>query len=61
MNTEIKTQQNWYTITNANGTNSDIRIIASNLKDAVKIAKKEYPNQCYFGKIKRIYDGGVRG
>jgi hypothetical protein len=55
------TQQNTYTITNANGSNSEIVIIASNLKDAVKIAKKEYPNKCYFGKVKRIYNGGVRG
>ena len=31
-------------------------------KEAVKIAKKDYPNQSYFGKVKRTYKfGGVRG
>jgi len=54
-------QQNTYNITKANGEPSDIYIIASNLKDAVKIAKRDYPNQVYFGKVKRAYNGGVRG
>jgi hypothetical protein len=56
-------QQNWYTITDARGVNiPDLYIIASNLKEAVKIAKKDYPNQSYFGKVKRTYKfGGVRG
>ncbi len=60
MTTSI-TQQNWYTITDAMGNRSKITIIASNLKEAVKIAKKDYPNQCYFGKVKRIYNGGIMG
>lgn len=55
------TQQNWYTITDAMGNRSEIIIITSNLKEAIKIAKKEYPNQCFFGKVKRIYNGGIMG
>ena len=55
------TQQNWYTITDAMGNRSEIIIITSNLKEAIKIAKKEYPNQCFFVKVKRIYNGGIMG
>jgi hypothetical protein len=61
-NMETKTIQiNTYTITDAMGNNTSILFCASNLKEAVKIAKKNYPNQCYFGKVKRCYNGGVRG
>jgi len=55
------TQQNWYTITSASGKETTIRIIASNMKEAMKIAKEKYRSQIYFGKLKRVYDGGVRG
>ena len=57
----MENQSNYYNITKANGKNSDIYIVASNLKEAIKIAKEKYPNECYFGKIKRCYNGGVRG
>ncbi len=54
-------QQNWYTITTASGKESTIRIIASNIKEANKIAKEKYRNEIYFGKLKRVYNGGVMG
>ncbi len=58
---QAMTQQNWYTITSASGQETTIRIIASNMKEAMKIAKEKYRTQIYFGKLKRVYDGGVRG
>lgn len=62
MNTQKTLQQNWYNLTNSNGTLSSERyFIASNIKEAVKIAKEKYPHQFYFGKVKRCYNGGVRG
>jgi hypothetical protein len=54
-------QQNTYNLLKSNGTKSEIYIFASNLKEAVKIAKKEHPHAAYFGKVVRCYDGGVRG
>ena len=57
----MTTQSNFYTITDASGNRTNVIFNASNLKEAVKIAKLMYPNLCYFGKVKRIYNGGVRG
>jgi len=54
-------QSNLYNLTNANGQQSEIYINASNIKEATQIAKRDYPNQFYFGKLKRAYNGGVRG
>lgn len=55
------TQSNFYTITDASGNRTNVIFNAQNLKEAIKIAKLMYPNLCYFGKVKRIYNGGVRG
>lgn len=57
----MENQSNYYNITKANGQISEIWIVASNLKEAIKIAKEKYPNESYFGKIKRCYNGGVKG
>ena len=55
-------QHNTYNLTNSDGTKSSERyIFATNIKEAVKIAKEKYPSQFYFGKVIRCYNGGVRG
>lgn len=51
----------FYNLTDANGNRSEIFIAAINIKEATQIAKRDYPNQFYFGKLKRSYNGGVRG
>lgn len=57
---EINTQSNTYVIYDSMGRRMDIYIIASNIKEACKIAKsrKDIP---YYHKVKRAYSGGVRG
>ncbi len=60
MKTTIE-QCNYYNLTKSNGQNSEIYICASNIKEATQIAKRDYPNEFYFGKLKRAYNGGVRG
>lgn len=55
-------QQNTYVIYDSMGRRTEIYIIASNIKDACKEAKK-YEKQLgsVFYKVKRSYSGGVRG
>lgn len=56
------TQSNCYNIIYSNGKPSNIYIVASNLKDACKEAKSrqnEIGSNNY--KVKRCYNGGVRG
>ena len=56
-------QQNWYNIIYSNGEPSKLYIIASNIKDACKEAKKRINEigSAYY-KVKRCYKwGGVRG
>ena len=54
-------QQNTYCITDAMGRRTEMYITAPNLKEALKLAKQQYPNELYFGKLVRCYNGGVRG
>lgn len=54
-------QENTYNLTTSSGIHSNIYIVASNINEAYKIAKQKYPNEIYFGKLKRCYSGGVRG
>ncbi len=58
-NTQIE-QANTYMVYDSMGRRMEIYITASNIKDACKIAKsmKEVP---YYHKVKRCYNGGVRG
>jgi len=53
-------QANTYMVYDSMGRRMGIYITASNIKDACKIAKnmKEVP---YYHKVKRCYNGGVRG
>lgn len=66
MNTEKK-QNNWYVITDCNGKETGYYVFASNMKEAMKIFKtnenyKElYKKYGYFGQLRRVYNGGVRG
>ena len=57
----MEKQANTYNLNTASGKESAIYIIASNIKEATKIAKQKYPTEFYFGKLKRAYNGGVRG
>lgn len=55
-------QNNWYNVIDSMGRPTKIYIIASNIKDACKQAKerqKEIGSSYY--KVKRCYNGGVRG
>lgn len=55
-------QNNWYNVIDSMGRPTKIYIIASNIKDACKEAKsriKEIGSSYY--KVKRCYNGGVRG
>jgi hypothetical protein len=60
MTNKLKEQANTYMVYDSMGRKMDIYIIASNIKEACKIAKgkKDVP---YYHKIKRAYSGGVRG
>ena len=60
-NKDMEKQANTYNLNTASGKESAIYIIASNIKEATKIAKQKYPKEFYFGKLKRAYNGGVRG
>jgi len=55
-----QTQQNTYIVIASNGITILDYIIASNLNDACKIAKSNKYTSCYY-KVKRTYNGGVRG
>jgi hypothetical protein len=55
-------QSNWYNVIDSMGRPTDIYIIASNIKDACKQAKLRQSEigSAYY-KLKRCYNGGVRG
>jgi hypothetical protein len=56
-------QNNLYRIYDSMGRPTSIYITASNIKDACKLAKKEAADNKIgqFYKVKRCYNGGVRG
>ena len=53
-------QNNTYMVIASNGVTIIDYIIASNLQDAFKIAKSNNYKSSYY-KVKRTYNGGVRG
>lgn len=57
---ENGTQQNTYQVIASNGITILDYITASNLQDACKIAKSNKYYTAYY-KVKRAYNGGVRG
>jgi hypothetical protein len=62
MNTQNKqTQHNTYKIISSNGKESNIYVFASNINEAHKIVKSEHKNIGIYYKLKRCYNGGVRG
>jgi hypothetical protein len=60
MNTQNK-QENLYNIISSNGKPSNIYITASNINEAHKIVKAEHKSFGISYKLKRCYNGGVRG
>ena len=60
MNTQNK-QENTYNIISSNGKPSNIYITASNINEAHKIVKTEHKSFGTSYKLKRCYNGGVRG
>ena len=62
LTTQIK-QANFYNVVDSMGRPTDIYYCASNIKDAFKIFKADTDNfqKHYYGKLKRGYNGGVRG
>ncbi len=60
MNAQTETQNNTYAVYDSMGRKMEIYIIASNIREACNKAKamKEVP---YYHKVKRCYNGGVRG
>lgn len=62
MNNQIsQPQANLYNVISSNGVPSKVYVTASNIKDAHKIVKKEYSSFGIYYKLKRCYNGGVRG
>lgn len=60
----LKTQQlNYYNVVDSMGRNTSIYYCASNIKEALKMFKADTINfqKHYYGKLKRGYNGGVRG
>jgi hypothetical protein len=57
----LATQANLYNVIYSNGNPSKIYITASNLKEAHIEAKKIQAKIGYYYKLKRCYNGGVRG
>jgi hypothetical protein len=55
-------QSNYYNVIDSMGRRTDIYIVASNIKDACIEAKKRQAEigSAYY-KVKRCYNGGVRG
>lgn len=57
-------QKNWYNVFDSMGRPTDIYIIASNINDACREAgkmQKEGKIKSSYYKVKRCYNGGVRG
>jgi hypothetical protein len=65
MTTETKKieQSNYYNVVDSMGRPTSIYYCASNIKDAFKMFKADTANfqKHYYGKLKRGYNGGVRG
>ena len=61
--TTTATQNNFYHLFDSMGRPTDIYYVASNLKEAFKMFKEDKENYSvyYYGKLKRGYNGGVRG
>jgi len=64
-NTNIQEQSNTYNVIDSMGRNTTFYVIASNIKEACKevqrIAKEKNINLGNYYKVKRCYNGGVRG
>ena len=56
-------QSNCYNVVDSMGRPTDVYYFASNMKDAFNLFKQDKPNfqKHYYGKLKRSYNGGVRG
>jgi hypothetical protein len=56
-------QENFYNVVDSMGRPTSIYYCASNIKDAYKMFKLDIVNfnKHYYGKLKRGYNGGVRG
>ena len=56
-------QANYYNVVDSMGRPTSIYYCASNIKDAFKMFKADTANfqKYYYGKLKRGYNGGVRG
>ena len=56
-------QANYYNVVDSMGRPKSIYYCASNIKDAFKMFKADTANfqKYYYGKLKRGYNGGVRG
>lgn len=63
LQTKKNEQSNTYNVVDSRGRNTNIYYFASNIKDATKMFKKDAINykKYYYGKLKRGYNGGVRG
>ena len=60
---EKRKQDNWYRVVDHNGKPTTEYIFASNIQEARKIFKSDprYAKYRYFGRLERVYNGGVRG
>ena len=62
-----KKQDNWYAIIDGMGRHTNNYVFASNITEARKKFKTDpqyaelYKKYGYFGSLKRVYNGGVRG
>ena len=56
-------QSNYYNVVDSMGRPTDIYYCASNFNEAFKAFKADKDNfqKYYYGKLKRCYNGGVRG
>ena len=54
-------QANLYNVISSNGIPSKVYVTASNINEAHKIVKKEHSSFGIYYKLKRCYNGGVRG
>ena len=56
-------QSNYYNVLDSMGRPTEIYYVASNIKEAFKLFKADIVNfqKHYYGKLKRGYNGGVRG
>ena len=65
MNTETQKieQTNYYNVVDSMGRPTDIYYCASNINEAFKMFKADTKNfqKHYYGKLRRCYNGGVRG